>query len=181
MTSPAIKWTAELSAAAKALGATVCPMGGTIPERAREMAFMRPGATLTPMQLDCVAMLRSRMHSDTPEELAFNAAWSAAWNAATVAPEARFDRACAPQPGRHGDIGPDAPVMPRPDHTAAMDYALGVETSWGLTHSVMSARAEDFTDCGTDCVRVRTFSRAGELQNDWSVWIEPDGTLYGEC
>jgi hypothetical protein len=69
-------------------------MGGTIPERARELAdYMRPGAVMTGMQLDCVAMLRSRMHSREAAEAAFNSAWAIAWSNRQTAPEDRYDHA----------------------------------------------------------------------------------------
>lgn len=56
----------------------------TIPERAQEMCdHMRPGATLTGMQLDCVAMLRSRMCRENAAELAFQHEWVCAWERAT--------------------------------------------------------------------------------------------------
>ena len=99
MPHPSVTWTKALSDAARVLGTMTCPMGGTIPERARELAdYMRPGAVMTGMQLDCVAMLRSRIHSytDNPKEAAeaaFNAAWAIAWSNRQTAPEDRYDHA----------------------------------------------------------------------------------------
>lgn len=68
-----------LSLTAHRLGQAKYSYETTIPERAREMALIRAGRILTSIQLDCVAMLRSRMHESTVEEDAFNAAWAKAW------------------------------------------------------------------------------------------------------
>lgn len=99
MTSPAVIWTQALQDAAIALSKATWPHDpGSIPERAREMV-LPVGRALTPMQLDCVAMLRSRMHQRTPEENAFNDAWRDAWEAAKPDPlMGSFDPALKPRP-----------------------------------------------------------------------------------
>jgi hypothetical protein len=96
MTSPTIHWTDALQAAAAALSVARYDYECTIPERGDELArHMRPGQALTGMQLDCVAMLRSRMHSRTVEETAFNEAWGIAWDAGQIPPDASYDSALA--------------------------------------------------------------------------------------
>jgi hypothetical protein len=83
MAHPTVIWTQALHDAATRLASASYAYATTIPERGAEMRdHARIGAPLSGMALDCVAMLRSRMHERTPEENAFNAAWAAAWAAA---------------------------------------------------------------------------------------------------
>lgn len=50
----------------------------------------------------------------------------------------------------------------------ATAYVIQTELSWGLCPTVESAEVEG------DCINVRT------ADNQWSVWVEADGSLYGE-
>jgi len=70
--------------------------------------------------------------------------------------------------------------MPRPTHTQALDYALGLERQWGIAHSVIEGSARDADHDGLPLVKVTTHRLDGG-RGEWDVWIEPDGTIYGEC
>jgi hypothetical protein len=57
-----------------------------------------------------------------------------------------------------------------PTNTEAIDYVIRTEASWNLVSEIKLVTPAD-----GEYVRVVTAA------NDWAVWVEPDGSIYGEC
>lgn len=55
----------------------------------------------------------------------------------------------------------------------AATYVRNVEATWGLAPTMVVTTSYDLD--GLPVVDVQT------CENYWTVWQQPDGTLYGEC
>lgn len=65
----------------------------------------------------------------------------------------------------------------RPSFDDAVKYVADIETRWfGSAQPLLAVAPMDMD--GTPMVRIITCGPSG---NDWAVWTESNGTIYGEC
>jgi len=62
--------------------------------------------------------------------------------------------------------------MTHPTTAEAIAYVTSIETSWGLTPRIVAVGI-DHQNEGLPLITT--------ADNIWTVWFQPDGTLYGEC
>lgn len=60
---------------------------------------------------------------------------------------------------------------PVPSIGAAIAYVVAIEDSWGVPHSPIVATR----------VSPDGFREVDTVHGSWGVWVQADGTLYGEC
>jgi hypothetical protein len=60
---------------------------------------------------------------------------------------------------------------------AAIAYVNAIETQWYGAPTGVKLAAHSFVNGWEDCPGIDVHTN----ENHWSVWLEVDGTIYGEC